>query len=93
MEHVWCVPMAFADEPDAASVGHMVHLCTCEDMQSTVDTVISLGVEARGTFAGVFSYVVSCISHASSFMHCLASMLRTLLCCRVPAAHEALHTC
>ena len=63
-ERVLCVPMAFADEPDAAPVGHMVYLCTCEDMQSTVDTFISLGVEARGTFAGVFSYVLSCIRYS-----------------------------
>ena len=93
MEHVLCILMAFADEPDAAPDGHMVYLCTCEEMQSTVDTVVSLGVAARGTFAGVFSDVPSCIRYATSFMHCLASMLRTLLCCRVPAAHEALHTC
>ena len=60
MEHVLCVPMAFADEPDAPPVGHVVYLCTHDEMHSTVEEIAGQGLEVRGTFTGVFSRVHMC---------------------------------
>ena len=52
MEHVLCVPLAFTAEQKAPPVGHMVYLCTCEQMQSAVQAIEGPGYEARGTFKG-----------------------------------------
>ena len=37
---------------NAVQSGHMVYLCTCEQMQSTVQEIVGLGAEARGAFEG-----------------------------------------
>ena len=40
LEHVLCVPMVFASE-DADSSWHIVYVCTCSDMASRVESIIS----------------------------------------------------
>ena len=54
MEHVLCIPMAFADEAGAPPAAHMVYLCSCEEMHSVVEEIAGLGLEARGTYTGMF---------------------------------------
>ena len=52
MEHVLCIPMAFNDSNTGSLSGHMVYICTCQEMQSTAAQVLGLGIEARHSYTG-----------------------------------------
>ena len=52
MEYVLCIPMAFNDSSTGSLSGHVVYICTCQEMQSTVAQVLGVGIEARHSYTG-----------------------------------------
>ena len=51
LEHVLCVPMLFKSEDEAPST-HIAFVCTCDDMASRVESIISRRT-ARMTYSGM----------------------------------------
>ena len=52
MEHVLCIPMACNDSNTGSLSGHMVCICTCQEMQSTAAQALGLGIETRHSYTG-----------------------------------------
>ena len=52
LEHVSCIPMAFNDSNTGSLSGHMVYICTCQEMQSTLAQVPGLSINARCSYTG-----------------------------------------